>query len=203
MTDDALPPESEALWARAAQELARNPDSPASLRILSAFNHALRPHEKASQQLTQALADRLATPGAQADAAVAAAVASWERTTGGTIDAELLALFEDDARKVHDARRRAPPPLEQILGEKPRPDYGYMLAGSLQGLQGTWHRLWAALVLEGCMGGGDDLSAQLRAEFERQLGRPMSPAQWSALTEHARNRVSDLESAQGRDPTSP
>jgi hypothetical protein len=57
-------------------------------------------------------------------------------------------------------------------------------------LEGTWHRLWAIICL--AFGFGDDIEAdevvaEVRAQFEEALGRPLSPHEWSALVDHARN----------------
>jgi hypothetical protein len=64
-------------WEAMARELSSDPDSPASLRIMSAVNSALRPRAQAVDQLVDALADQEQQPGASADAAVAAARAHW------------------------------------------------------------------------------------------------------------------------------
>ena len=60
----------------------------------------------------------------------------------------------------------------------------------LEGLEGTWHRLWGIISL--VFGFGDDVEtdegvAAVRAQFEELLGRTMTPPEWDALVAHAKN----------------
>lgn len=202
---DAPPPGSPrkgepSIYQRAARELATNPDSPASLRLMSAFNGALRPQQQAGNQLVAALVVLQDDPtDASARAQADAAIAAWERACRMPMPASTLASFEEVARGARDQAQRQPPSLESILGpQEGRTDYGYDLGVDLGGLRGTWHRLWAAMVLDGTMGEAQDLITTLRSEFEGKLGRSLSDAEWRALAAHAERRVISLRAAQGR-----
>jgi hypothetical protein len=178
-------------WLAAARELARNPDSPASLRIMSSVRQALAPRAAAADQLVDALARKLTQDGEAERAAVDAAIGTWERACGVKLDPQSLASFRDDARELADRRRRQPPAMDSILESIPtRTDTGYALGVDLGGFDGTWHRLWAMLCLGFSFGrdsAQDDGTTAMRLQFEEQLGRSMSPIEWSALVEHARN----------------
>src|SRR5205814_377821 len=118
-------PDDDALL-RAARELASKPDSPTSLRILSAVNAAMRPRSAAVEQLVQALAEQLERPGAEADAAVAAAAKHWLTVCQAPMTDELLQEWRREAAQMLDRRRRQPPPIQSIVeGVSGRSDVGY------------------------------------------------------------------------------
>jgi phosphoglycolate phosphatase-like HAD superfamily hydrolase len=181
-------------WEAMARELSSDPDSPASLRIMSAVNSALRPRAQAVDQLVDALADQEQQPGASADAAVAAALAHW-RAACGVSDAEAdLQSLREQARERVDRRKRQPPALESIVeGVRDLPDAGYALGVSLHGLRGTWHRLWAALSLSKSWGDLDaDVVRVVRLQFEQALGRSLSADEWTKLDEHAAHHAATV-----------
>jgi hypothetical protein len=195
------PPLSKRLTA-IAQELAKNPDSPASLAIMSSVNRAMRPRQQASEQLVAALAERLQRPeDPQCQAGVDAAISYWERTCEAPLGGHLLAEFEESARNLLRQRAQQPPPLESIVaGVDGRSDVGYQLGVDLNGLRGTWHRLWALIAMEVSFSIADGLAnpvaaaamspavKTVRDQFEQQLGRALSEQEWCQLVNHAQAR---------------
>ncbi len=184
-------PPGESVWSALARELARNPDGPVALQVQSAFGRALAPNRQAVQQVLEALGAQLEQDGEPQRAAVAAAIAHWERQTGAPMDAEALEGFRQDAREAAERRRRQPPAMQEILRVAPTgTDVGYDLGVHLHGLQGTWHRLWASMCL--CYSFGNDLAveptvATVRGQFEKLLGRALEPQEFDALAARARN----------------
>lgn len=185
----ALPGES--LWTAMARELVSNPDSVPSLNILSAVNSSMKPRMQAVNQVVTALEDQLREDGHVQRAALQAAIQYWECECGTTMDDALLDGFKRSAHERMQSKRRQPPQMDTILSSRPETtDTGYQLGIHLEGLEGTWHRLWAIICL--AFGFGDDIEAdggvaEVRAQFEEALGRPMSPNEWSALVAHAKN----------------
>jgi hypothetical protein len=185
----------EDLWAAMARELATNPDSTASLHIQSFINRAVKSRADAALQLVEALACQIEgkpEPGAQAG--IDAAIAYWEKTCGGNLPEALMKGFRKDAGELAQRRRRQPPPLESILViDSAITDVGYEMGVHLQGVRGTWHRLWASISSVRLWGDSPEqheLVQALRAQFEALLGRAISQSEWKQLTEHA-NRHSD------------
>lgn len=181
----------ESPWAAAARELAGNPDSPESLRIMSAFNATLAPREKAVQQLVDALEAQLgsATPSPGQEAAVAAAIAHWQKACNGQMEPALLEDLRAQAARQATQRRSRPPQMNAILSPMPAAtDVGYQLGIHLQGLEGTWHRLWGILSLTYQFGDDPDADAgctEVRLQFEQILGRQLQQQEWSALLDSA------------------
>ncbi len=181
----------ESVWATMARELASNPDSPASLKIMSAVGQAMRPRSQAVDQVVSALEAQLLEDGEQQRAAVQAAIQHWERECGTQMESSLLEDLKRSARERIERRRRQPPAMESILATRPATtDTGYRLGIHLEGLEGTWHRLWGMIVL--MFGFGNDVDADdgvtaVRGQFEQLLGRGMLPEEWNALVAHARN----------------
>ena len=185
----ALPGES--VWETMARELATNPDSVPSLNILSTVSKAMKPRTQAVDQVVAALVDQLREDGEPQRAAVQAAIQYWERECGTNMDSALLDDLRKTAREHIEHKRRQPPKLESILSSCPTTtDTGYQLGIHLDGLQGTWHRLWGIISIT--YGFGDDVDANesvadVRSQFESLLGRSMSASEWSALVAHAKN----------------
>jgi hypothetical protein len=183
-------PPGESVWAALARELARNPEGPVGLHVQSAMGRVLAPRWQAVEQVLEALGAQIAQEGESQRAAVAAAIAYWERETGAPMDAELLEELRQEARKSAERRTRQPPAMQNILHAMPAvTDVGYELGVHLHGLQGTWHRLWASMCL--CYSFGDDPSTEsmvrtVRAQFEQLLGRPLEPQEFDALAARAR-----------------
>lgn len=184
----------ENVWEALAREVATNPDSPTSLRLQSQVNRVMGPRTRAGDQLIEALADLVDHPEeAGAPAAVQAAISHWEKICGAKLDPELLKQFRQDAEALAARRRRQPPSLEFVVqGTQGRSDVGYELGLDLEGLRGTWHRLWAIIAM--AFSFGDDPAlvegvAAVRGQFEQQLGRPLAPAEWEQLTAHARRHA--------------
>lgn len=181
----------ESIWNAMARELASNPDSVPSLNILSAVNQSMQPRMQAVNQVITALEDQLREDGEVQRAALQAAIQYWERECGTAMDDALLDRFKKSALERMQSKRRQPPRMDTILSSRPATtDTGYQLGIHLEGLEGTWHRLWAIICL--AFGFGDDIDAdegvvEVRAQFERALGRSMSPNEWGALVAHARN----------------
>lgn len=71
-------PKIDERWIDLARKVTANPDDPASLRIMSAVNDAMRPAAKAAAQVVEALVEQLDAPSERTEAAVAAAVRHWE-----------------------------------------------------------------------------------------------------------------------------
>lgn len=211
-TDGAASPEGSPLSApltAIARELANNPDSPASLAILSSVKQALRPMQQANEQLVRALANRIQHSGdAHAQAAVTAALSHLERISGSAIGEQMLLEFEEAARGLLRRRAQQPPALESIVhGVEGRSDVGYDLGVHVNGLRGTWHRLWAMLTLEHSWGdlGADGCergSTEVRRQFEQLLGRGLTEVEWKKLDGHARARAAEMQPT-GREPPAP
>jgi hypothetical protein len=193
MSDGRPPPEKPepppaTIWDLAARALAADPDSPLGLQVQSAFNRAVQPRVDAVQQLVEALALQIETPGAQAEAAVAAAIAHWEAATDSKLDESLLVSFREDAAALVESRSAGPPALESIVGDVDKTDVGYEMRLHMQGLRGTWHRLWAAIAMGTMLGTGPAqlaCIAEVRGQFEAELGRAMTQDEWDALERHA------------------
>lgn len=196
MDDHRKPPGDEpAPWraadalSRAVRELATNPDSPTSLRILSAVNASMRPRGAAVQQVLEALAEQIERPSAGADLAVAAATKHWEAVCQTALTDELLQDWRREARDLSESRQRVPPPIEAVVvGVDARTDTGYDLGVHLEGLRGTWHRLWAAIAMGRAWGDSAEQRecvATVRAQFDEQLGRALAADEWARLYEHA------------------
>lgn len=102
------------------------------------------------------------------------------------------ALLEDlraQATRQATQKRNRPPQMSDILNPMPAAtDVGYQLGIHLQGLEGTWHRLWALLSITFQFGDTPEGNADcenLRHQFEQGLGRRLASAEWSALADHA------------------
>lgn len=184
-------PKIEQRWVDLARKLAANPDDPASLRIVSAMNHAMRPAAQAAAQVVEALAEQLSAPSERTEAAVAAAVRHWESVCKSPMAQEVMIGLKDEAVALVERRRRQPPPMESIVAGVGEPvDMGYELSLHLNGLRGTWHRLWASIAMGAMMGESpeqEETVLTVRAQFERLLGRSLSHDEWSLLSAHARD----------------
>jgi hypothetical protein len=188
--------------SRVIKEVAAHPEGPLALNLMSSVNAALRPREKAWEAAVVAQADALDAPGDDALAAAAGrSLSQWELVRGQALDAHDREDLAKAARDLLDKRRRAPPRIGSILADwKEAPDYGYELAGTLDGVRGIWHRLWGSLVLEYSMGegvqvDGQPLSTVLLADFEGKAGRKLSQDEWAALQAHALRRAQSLDAA--------
>ena len=182
----------ETIWMAMARELVERPDGPVALQVQSAVNAALRPHQRAVEGVVNALTRQLqapSAPGVQAE--LDAAIARWEAVCQMVLSDEVLAGMQREAAEAIELRRKQPPAMTLILQPGPhglgslagRTDIAYALGLDLGGLQGTWHRLWAAISMTRHLGlpAGDDLIPTLRAEFEGLLGRPLTQGEWDAL----------------------
>ncbi len=182
---------SEDIWTAVARELARNPDSPTSLKFMSAMKQAMAPRTQAVEQVVDALEARILLDGEQTRAAVQAAIQHWEKECGEQMESSVLEDLKKSARKRIEHNQRQPPALESILANSPEtPDAGYRLGLHLEGIQGTWHRLWGLICLVFSFDadpGKDDGVATIRSQFEGLLGRTMSVQEWDALVAHAKN----------------
>jgi hypothetical protein len=185
------PRPGESVWETMARELASNPDSPASLNIMSAVGQAMKPRTQAVDQVVAALEEQLREDDEPQRAALQAAIQHWERECGTPMDTSLLGDFQKTARERIERKRRQPPAIESILSSRPATtDTGYQLGIHLQGLEGTWHRLWGIICL--VFGFGNDVESDegvltVRAQFEELLGRAMTSPEWSALVAHAKH----------------
>lgn len=190
-----------------ARELAARPDSPASLRIMSAVAEVTRPRRRAVEQLVQAYAMQLQSPGAMADASVLAAEHHWETVCGVPIDDDVRDGLRDDAASFIARRRSTPPPVESVVaGLDGQTDVGYDLGIHLQGLRGTWHRLWASIAMGASLGDSPEQQecvATVRAQFESMLGRALDTSEWSTLEQHAIAHGLTIASRVARDPGAP
>lgn len=181
----------EDVWSAMARELATNPDSFPSLNIMSAVAKAMKPQSQAVDQVVAALEDQLHEDGEVQHAALRAAIQFWERECGAPMNEPLLGGFRKIAIERVESKRRKPPRMDSILSSKPETtDTGYQLGIHLNGLEGTWHRLWGIICL--AFGFGDDIDKDdgvttVRSQFEALLGRPLAPEEWFALVAHAKN----------------
>lgn len=192
-------PKIDERWIDLARKVTANPDDPASLRIMSAVNDAMRPAAKAAAQVVEALVEQLDAPSERTEAAVAAAVRHWESVCKSPMDSEVLRGMKDEAVALVERRRRQPPPMESIVAGVGEPvDMGYELSLHLNGLRGTWHRLWASIALGSMMGESpeqEEAVQTVRKQFEGLLGRSLSTDEWRRLVGHARDHG---EAMQGR-----
>jgi hypothetical protein len=179
----------ESPWDAAARELAKNPDSPASLHIMSAMSKAMAPRQRAIDQVVDALEAQIQNAGEQQAASVSAAIQNWEREFVEPMTADRRADLEKEARSRIANRRRRPPSMETVLASPPpTTDTGYHLGVHLEGIQGTWHRLWAMIAMVHSFGNDihiDESVKLVRKQFEDLLGRPMSEQEWQGLVAHA------------------
>ena len=87
--------------------------------------------------------------------------------------------------------KNAPPDIKTVLqlSEKPL-DYEYDIVGTTDGVRGTWHRLWAAIVSQksGIFGDtehakleSERLVSDIRNEFETKFGRPLTDEEFDRL----------------------
>jgi hypothetical protein len=192
---------SQSPFLAMARELARDPDSPASLRIRSSVNASMKPSLERVEQIMESIAQQIETPGPAADAAFQAAKEHWENSCQGSFTEDIEKRLRADVAKALDRRRGGPPRIESILPDVGvRTDVGYDQGIHLQGLKGTWHRLWATIAM-GMMFGEDDEHkanvAAMRAQFEEILGRPLSVEEWALLAAQARARGAEIASSQG------
>lgn len=182
----------ESVWEAMARELAGNPDSPASLHIMSTVNQALRPRAQAVEQVVQSMMDQLQEDGEPQRAAVLAAIRCWERECGVPMDPDMVESLQKTARDRQLQSLRQPPKIDSIVSDLPEVrDTGYRLGIHLTGMEGTWHRLWAIMCVTVEFDGdvdSDDGVASVRAQFEQLLGRKLMPAEWGALVAHVRQR---------------
>lgn len=174
----------------------------------------MRPRQQANEQLVAALAERLQRPDdPHAKEGASAAISYWERTCEAPLGGQLLAEFEEAARNLLRSRSQQPPPLESIVaGVEGRSDVGYQLGVHLNGLRGTWHRLWALIAMEVSFSAADGLTAAaatdamspavqtVREQFEQQLGRALSEQEWRQLGDHARARGLAMRAGQASSP---
>lgn len=179
----------ENTWDAMARELAHNPDSPASLQIMSAMNQAIAPRQRAIDQVVDALESQLQHAGEQQAAAVQAAVQYWEREFAERMTPDKLDDLAQEARARIERRRRQPPSMKTILASRPATtDTGYDLGMHMHGLQGTWHRLWGMIATAHSFGNDvhiDEGVKLVRKQFQELLGRAMSEQEWQALVDHA------------------
>ena len=93
--------------------------------------------------------------------------------------------------------------MESIVAGVGEPvDMGYDLSLHLNGLRGTWHRLWAAIALGTMMGAGDEYDetvTAVRSQFEQLLGRSLSPDEWLRLSQHAQAHGEAMQSQFGEE----
>lgn len=159
------------------------------------MNAALAPRSRAVQQLVDALESQLqsAEPNQAHEAAVAAATAHWEKVCGGPMDAATLDLMREEASAQAAKKANRPPAMSSVLSATPEmTDVGYGLGLYLDGLEGTWHRLWALMSLTIQFGDDPDVDAgcaEVRQQFEKILGRVLTPQEWSSLNDHARRHA--------------
>jgi hypothetical protein len=159
---------------------------------MSAVGNAIRPRAEAVEQVVQALVEQQEVDGEQQRAAVQAAIQCWERECGGAMEPSMLDGFQKTACERIERRKRLPPTMDSILSDLPEiTDTGYRLGIHLEGLEGTWHRLWAitclAVEFEGDVERDEGVQT-VRVQFEELLGRKLVPTEWGALVERVRQR---------------
>ncbi len=180
----------------AIRELASDPDSPMSLKIMSAVSHAVAPRQRAADQVVDALEGQLLQSGKVQQEAVEAAILYWEREFKESMPSGMLGDLEHEARERTRIRSRQPPRMDSILTSYPATtDTGYDLGVHLEGLKGTWHRLWAMLSLAQSF--GEDVTqhegvAEVRRQFQQQLGREVSSQEWQDLVAHAAHHAATV-----------
>jgi hypothetical protein len=189
-------PEGTSVWEALAREVAQHPDSVVSLHAMSAVGNALRPRTQATEALTHALQAQLQEDGPMQQAAVQAAIVHYERTCGAPMDPQLLLDLRALAAQNLAIERRKPPAIDTILEQRPATtDTGYRMGIHLEGIEGTWHRLWAMLVLVISIGQDvdtDEGAHTVRAQLERLLGRSMTSKEWAALVARAQHHSATM-----------
>lgn len=96
----------ESPWGALARELANNPDSPASLQIVSAIRQSVQPQAQAVEQVVSAIEAQWIKDGEHQRAAVRAAIQCWERACHSVMDRATLADFQKMAQQRTERRRR-------------------------------------------------------------------------------------------------
>jgi len=70
---------------------------------------------------------------------------------------------------------------------------GYAEGLHLHGIRGTWHRLWALMVLDAQLGGGSqDAIDTVLEQLAQALGRELTPVEIAALRADAQRAAQDL-----------
>jgi hypothetical protein len=150
-------------------------------------------------QLLAALAEQTGHPGDTTDAAVGAAVRHWETACGAPLSVDVLETLRQEAIELAAQRKRQPPAVESIVaGVGERTDVGYALHTHMEGLRGTWHRLWAAIAMGRLWSDTPEQQecvAEVRSQFEGVLGRALSTDEWDRLTQHAHDHGDAMASA--------
>jgi hypothetical protein len=107
-----------------------------------------------------------------------------------------MAPMNRESKKSGDQKKpgfpkNGPPAIEEVLQLKdPVEDPTYDVFGSLDGVKGTWHRLWSAMSLRHTTNLGDRfLPDELLHEFETKFGRGLTPDEIQALDNHARQHA--------------
>jgi hypothetical protein len=180
------------------QEFARNPDGPLGLKVQSQLNQVVAPRIAKANAIVQAM---MVFDGAPTDAnreAINHAIREWEMMDGENnahrISPEMLHEFETAAKEALIRQRQRPPEMSSILADcGDVTDYEYEVAGLLTGIKGRWHGLWSlisfhyAYVTLGLASEEESSKniAEVRAEFESLLGRPMTDQEYDRLHRHA------------------
>lgn len=202
----------EDIWTALARELLARPEGPVALGVISQINQATRPRQQAYSRLVEAYAKHIKDPGsAGVSAEIELAKTSWSEACNEDLSSPIVEMVERDAADLVEQRKTRPPELSAVLldGADGRRDFGYELGGDLNGLQGTWHRLWALISMDRLFGhiGTSSAVSELREEFETQLGRSLAPVEWNQLVTHAHRHCDEVmkvrlpgEVSNGSDP---
>jgi hypothetical protein len=84
------------------------------------------------------------------------------------------------------AEHNGPPPMNSIVDIELEPDELYQL-GSLSGHEGTWHRLWGLLAMEGSglAAPEDGAVEEVHDDLAGLIGRHLTDGEFAALKAHA------------------
>lgn len=186
---------SDDYFAKVIAILETRPNSPEALRALSEINKALFPLQRTCDNLVLALVDLQSNP---TDLAVQARVAAAKLIYSAVIqplDAALLANFEAEATRHVEASRSGPPHIALITGFQAT-DFEFELGAGMGGVQGTWHRLWALIVMQMMSSVPlefEDGISEVLSQLQQAMGRPLAARELQILTDHAAARAKYLQ----------
>lgn len=169
-------------------------ESPAGLHAMAAVRAEMRSLQSAVTVAIDAMAQSMRDPDDDAARDLVQRMLTSVRFFLKTesIPDDLLAEMHAEAQR--QARPRRPLPIETVLPEVAgRLDVGYAEGLHLHGLRGTWHRLWALMVLDAQMGAGAGEAIQVvLGQLSRALGRDLSSEEIQALRDDAQSAAEAL-----------
>lgn len=175
----------------------QNPDSPLGLKIQSSVSQALAPRQKICDDVVSSMVAFEQCPSDDNRVALLRAIERWETMDGEDarrkMPEDIRFGFEQDACAIIEQRKRMPPAMDCFLQVDFEPiDVAYEVVGSLHGVSGSWHRLWASLCrfYQQCsfdtskselLSLDDACVVEVKRQFETAFGRAITKDEWTLL----------------------